>query len=158
MLKRVQTFPLAMQALLGLKGDGPPNILSDNVSPVIDFTTFYALQKRETVLLTQIAGVVISSQVFSDGTVPSGEIWYVWAFTTSVAIPVAGALKYSPIFVSTTSVSVSPARAGLASERLCISSAAPFWMTPGDSLGVFVEQVTGVNNIGGAVVISRLRL
>jgi hypothetical protein len=156
----IQTFPLGLVSLLGLKGGDFPNALSQQVSPTLDLTAFYLLQQREVLALNTVAGAVLgNNNVLGNSTVPSGEQWYVWNFQVTATLAAATAIVMAPsMFTQGNAFVMGGQVGGVALEEVRSPVTGPYWMRAGDQCGVFVKSITGVVNVGGVMLISRLRV
>lgn len=161
----VTTPPRGLISLFGLRDMGAvPAELAGVIAPTIDITEF-ALTNRESYTLGSAGagtpGLLTPTGGDLDPTVPPGELWYVHQFGLSTGVIAAGvSVKIRPVLVNGTNYFArGAAHVGSAGEAILAFADRMFIATPGQSLRIWQEAVTGAGTaITASVLITRLRI
>jgi hypothetical protein len=156
----VTTPPRGLISLFGLRDMGAvPNDLAGTIAPTIDITEF-ALTNRDAVFLGSVGaaspGLHTPTGGTVDPTVPPGELWYVHQFSVAAVTAVGAGITvhFRPVMIDSTLYFARGARVtGTAGENPITMSDRMFLATPGQSLRIWVEGITG-----GAVTLSAYAL
>lgn len=157
------SYPRGLTSLMGFKERARnPQLVSEEVQPVVDTTIGYLLTLQEYVatFLSQAAPVVGLNDWSTQYTVPSGELWYVWGYTVNSApgagqaIDLAASIKYAG---NTLTVAMTEYAAATANQEVR-RSARDFWLPPGSVMGFLVRSLTGAPMVTGGLMITRLRV
>lgn len=164
---RIQTNPVGLLALLGLKTSGAnPSVFPDHVQGVVDLTARYELAQQE--LVTQAISLEPGTASNTHGglRVPTGEVWRLLRASVFVdqvpSVTAIFSLFYSPraslagsqldaqsIYLSERESSVT---SGSGQEFMFnYEPHTPWFMTPGSILGVRVASTTGGVFLEGTV-------
>lgn len=154
----IQNFAGGLQSTLDIKGGDLPKWLADYVQATMDLTQFYLVNKQESIVFTGAAAAV-DFTTFTDGTVPSGQIWYVWQYDVS-ATPGAGAdCTIAPgVNFAGNGYCLGVPRAVPATKAVRVPSVVPFLAPPGSKFGFMCETQTLAPTVTGFALISRLRV
>lgn len=144
--------PAGVLGLLGIKNGGEyPRDLSNVLVPTWDMTDLYVLNASE--YLTRTDNVTATGTLQTDGPIP-GEVWRVTEFGARTGNLAAGeTIQFAlglfgpgtaPIYVPLTSVQSASAVAG---DRAQAAIQRPVLLNPGETLGVFITDVTTVGNV-----------
>lgn len=156
---------LGLRSLLELtSGDSPPQALADQLVLTLDAFELYLLNFAET---TSGDGTIVSTGPLplNSGagalTVPPGELWFCRQYSVTFAPGAAASATVAPLLRSAGNIrsilgnyftAANPAVGGAFSIN-------PFWMRPGDNLGVEVSAFAGAGTVvAGWLNFSRLRV
>jgi len=144
--------PAGILGLLGIKNGGEyPRDLSNVLVPTWDMTDLYLLNASE--YLTRTDNATVPGTIQTDGPVP-GEVWAVTEFGARTGnLAAAETIQFAlglfgpgtaPVYVPLTSVSSASAVAG---DRAQAAILRPVRLNPGETLGVFITDITTVGNV-----------
>lgn len=160
-MSQITTPPKGLISLFGLRDMGAvPADLAEQVVATIDITEF-ALTNRESLNLgNATANLVANWALGTQATVPAGEMWYVHSFSLLTDTLGAGeAIEIKPVVYDSALIFGRGARAsGTAGHAIMAFTDRMFLATPGQSLQVLVESITGTVQISGFALITRLRI
>lgn len=155
-------FPRGLVGLLELRGEGrAPYELGDLITPTIDLQEFYRVGRREQVS-AGTAALAVGANLFAPTIqVPSNEVWVLEDFTCQIvlgagtAVDAASAGQYNQGGI-TQPFGPNVAGAGPGEVRTRIDRVR--WLSPGSTLGCFVQSFTGVITATGFATLVRLRV
>jgi hypothetical protein len=156
----IQTPPLGLSSLLGLKGQGVPNALLNDVALMMDITQMYLIAIQEAKTFAGLAAAVGSNPFAADGVVPAGELWYVWDFQVLATSGVGVTGRFAPQMTHFSSLNIIKAEplSIAASELLRVRAwKVPYWAQSGSVFGFMCQNVTGALTVSGSALISKLR-
>lgn len=161
----VQSQIWGFPSLFGIKGGGGPNLLGDEIRLSQDITQQLLVASREIVTMGAVAAPAAGVNFFtSNGTVPSGELWYIWIWMVQLVSAVGNTGKFGAAFAfgGTQSSIVTVAQPFIASETRSVPvyhDQIP-WATQGDSFMANLEapMVGTPTTVTARAVISRLRV
>jgi len=171
----INRIPQGLLSLLDVKALGRnPSLLSDQVIGTLDLFPQYELQSREVVigqtnpLATGVVGFYVDTSSPERTRVPEGEVWYVSNVTyqslaalniTANSLAATAALQRRALIGAELLINESqPFREFLNTWVFADSVNRPFWMLPGDILGLMVHRAPTFAvqpNIGIRAQISR---
>jgi len=160
----ITELPAGVTSLLKVRASGVlPRGLEDNVRLVMESFALYALNVRETIILTGGGVLTVGFAPMAAGNtlVPPGELWYCWLFTihTFMNAGEAGvyqcAIKEGAVGIMTGS----DVRAGIVGANVGVTSnLGPFWARPGTQFGAQVTSVTLAPTMFGSLMVSKFRV
>lgn len=149
----INRVPAALLSLLDMKARGnSPRDLSGTLTATIDLFDLYTLDRR--VVAVGQAGPITSVGGFFDSSspqatlVPQNEYWYVHHVTCRALAPLngaTGALVFRPFWRTVNQRihvlgEIAASQVWTNGDRPSANYERPFWMGPGDVLGVAVER------------------
>jgi hypothetical protein len=158
----ISKYCRGLPALLDLKvrGEGPKNMAADIVG-VLDLTTNYLLQGRESVFVGTVAPAVVGGNSFPT-LVPANELWYVWEYFVNCAPGAGAAIDLAPSLiydgVATINCPVGPYWSGAAAGYVEAPMTGTRWATPGTTFAFICRSVTLTPTVQAGAVVTKLRL
>lgn len=151
-MSRINRQPKGLLGFLGIKNTGRnPSTLAEQMLGTWDLSSLYLVNGAEYAQRTDNA--TVTTTIIGDGPAV-GEVWYVHEYGARTANLLAGETVsfaigiYGPagtnVFVPTTSLTAVSAVPG---DRYCVASNRPVILTPGETLGLFVTDITTVGNV-----------
>jgi len=157
-------FAKGLLSLLDSQNFGQaPKVLIDNVSPIVDLSPLYLLQKQGGFfgsnsapangfnLLTAPAAIVSS--------VPSGEVWRLHALSIIIAAGAGASINAAPaIRIDGNAIPLAPLQVVAATQTLVsMSLAPPLWLNAGTELGFYAQATVLAPVVAWQAVVSRLK-
>lgn len=157
----VQVIPQGLLGLLQLKQTGAsPGHLSDVIDPIIELRDWLMFSRELSEVGLGFGGAIVSVATASPGfkafvpniVVPNGQAWYVTRFCVDGALLAAESIRLVPAFTEPGTGSVFSLGADYndvitaRARQFAVTYGTPFWLRPGDNLGVWVfDDVTAAS-------------
>lgn len=147
-------YPAGLLDLLGAKVNGQtPHQLNEQVSATVDLLPFITSQRRDvvegSVLLNAVGPFADASGPPVGTLVPNDEFWLVWSFSSQPSATLgAGTTAFWQCFMTRGDGSAeglvlgTEVTGGAGTFPHAFAATVPFWMKPGQSLGIWSRALT----------------
>lgn len=155
----INQLPFGLLDALGIKSGGLyPRDFGSMLVPTFELFDWYALDKVDVIVSNNTVNAT-GANALTSGTVPTGQVWYVYNTTLRVVTGVGEAIAIEPGWLEpngTIPVIIGSERTLAASVTAsCFQSVPPFFAAPGSSVRAVVNSVTGTVDVALALKVAR---